>query len=703
MPTEADTIADALLRREVFLQRFASHLANTEIDGTIQSFARSLPSLLNEFGDAENLTIAERRAVARSVVAKMREDWGGMWVSISGDLGEMSVMDADHVSSIYDDILDVDLKVPKDSTLIGHINQSTMVLTSGKTSQAGKWAQFLRQNTDTATKAINGAIWDGYTSSLNNQQILKQIRGTFNRTTKMYEGGILQGRIKAQADALVRTGTTHFSNQARDRTYQANRDILGKRILVATLDSRTTLLCRGRDLKEWDIDDRTYPRLPFHFNCLLPDSIITSSLPISSISKRTFKGEVINIITESGNSLTVTPNHPILSDRGWVFAKHLAVGDNAFSQGISEPVKALDVCNNYIDTSIKDIFESLRVSSSMRTSEVPLTTPDFHGDSHNGEVAIILSNIELSNVFNTDIIQEFSKIILISGCSNVAAFILRFSHFLKDYITNNFAGVKLSSLFTNDLSRFIAEHSSVDFVLFSKSSDLDSIVSHELGKHLSVESEIFTDICNAISFIIKLSNFIKVRIVHHSGSESALFTPASYIDSVFREDFLNNGFTASGKLMDSADTRSTVIKTDNIVKIKSFHYDGLVYNLETVGGIYTANNIVNHNCRSVYIVSVKGSNPLKGRIPSNGGKIVDGKLVVKKGTISAETTMNDWLRGQPKEFVVDSIGPKRAELFLTGQLSIDKFTDLTGRTLTLDELKATSAGRKAFKKSGLSG
>lgn len=369
MPTEADTIADALLRREVFLQRFASHLVNTEVDGTIQSFARKLPSLLNEFGDAEGLTIAERRAVARLVVSEMRQQWGGMWVSVTGDLDEMALMDANHIDSIYDDILDVDLTVPKDSVISGHIKQSTMVLTSGKTTQAGKWATFLRQNTDTATRAINGAIWDGYTSGLNNQQILKQIRGTFNRTTKMYEGGLLQGRVRAQADALVRTGTNHFSNQARDRTYQANTDILDTRILIATLDSRTTLLCRGRDLKEWDIEDKTYPRLPFHFNE-----------------------------------------------------------------------------------------------------------------------------------------------------------------------------------------------------------------------------------------------------------------------------------------------------------------------------------------RSVYIVSISGSDPLKGKIPTNGGKIVDGKLVTKKGVIDAETTMNDWLRGQPKQFVVDSIGKARAELFLTGKLSIDKFTDLTGRTLTLDELRATSAGRKAFKK-----
>lgn len=261
-----DTITDALLRREVFLQRFASHLVNTDLNGTIQSFAKKLHALLNEFGDAENLTITERRAVARAVVAQMREDWGGMWINITDSLDDMAINDAAHLGNIYDDILGVDFTIPKDSVLLGHINQSTMILTSGQTSQAGVWTKFVKDNIDAATKAVNGAIWEGYTTGLTNNQISQQVRGKFNRRTKTFEGGILQGRTRAQGDALVRTGTNHFSNQARDRTYQANTDILQKRILFATMDSRTSDLCIKRHLQEWDITDKSYPRLPFHWN-----------------------------------------------------------------------------------------------------------------------------------------------------------------------------------------------------------------------------------------------------------------------------------------------------------------------------------------------------------------------------------------------------------------------------------------------------
>jgi hypothetical protein len=261
-----DTIADSILRREFFLQRFASFLVNKEVDGTIQAFSRKLPSLLNEFGDAQDLTLGERRAVTKAVTVEMAALWTSMWSDITEQLGEMAVMDAAHVAGVYDHLLGVSLTLPADSVLLGHIANSIMTLTSGKNVTAGVWAKFIKDNTDAATKSINGAIWSGYTSDLTNQQIAQSIRGTFNRSTKLYQGGILQGRVRAQADALVRTGVSHFSNSARDRTYAANKDIIQSRILIATLDSRTTFICMSRNLREWDIDDPNFPRLPFHFN-----------------------------------------------------------------------------------------------------------------------------------------------------------------------------------------------------------------------------------------------------------------------------------------------------------------------------------------------------------------------------------------------------------------------------------------------------
>lgn len=260
------TIADSILRREIFLQRFASFLVNQNVDGAIQSFSRSLPSLLNEFGSAENLTLSERRIVARAVNVEMAKVWSDMWDDITVQLNNMALLDAQHIASVYSEILGVTLSIPADSVLLGHIKQSIMVLTSGKNVKAGVWSKFVTDNISAATRQVNGAIWSGYTSNLTNDQIAQSIRGIFNRSTKKYVGGILNGITRNQSEALVRTGVSHFSNGARDRTYANNTDIIQSRILIATLDSRTTLICMGRDKKEWEITDNSYPRLPFHFN-----------------------------------------------------------------------------------------------------------------------------------------------------------------------------------------------------------------------------------------------------------------------------------------------------------------------------------------------------------------------------------------------------------------------------------------------------
>jgi SPP1 gp7 family putative phage head morphogenesis protein len=52
------------------------------------------------------------------------------------------------------------------------------------------------------------------------------------------------------------------------------------------------------------------------------------------------------------------------------------------------------------------------------------------------------------------------------------------------------------------------------------------------------------------------------------------------------------------------------------------------------------------------------------------------------------TTYDKWLEKQPKWFVESALGKERAELFLSGKVSISQFNDLSGRPLTLAQLRA---------------
>lgn len=133
-----------------------------------------------------------------------------------------------------------------------------------------------------------------------------------------------------------------------------------------------------------------------------------------------------------------------------------------------------------------------------------------------------------------------------------------------------------------------------------------------------------------------------------------------------------------------------------------------------------------YNERSQYIFKTKGFDPLNNTRPSVQGKEGEEaaelfdvkqsrarKKVTYRGRksgdlfeidqVSAKMSFDEFLRDQPRWFVESTLGPERAKLFLDGGLSVDKFTDMTGRPLTLEELKQTSAGARAFRKANNDG
>lgn len=73
--------------------------------------------------------------------------------------------------------------------------------------------------------------------------------------------------------------------------------------------------------------------------------------------------------------------------------------------------------------------------------------------------------------------------------------------------------------------------------------------------------------------------------------------------------------------------------------------------------------------------------------------------IFKPGQIDAALTQDEWLRKQPEWFVESALGKTRAKLFLEGNLKIEKFVDMAGKPLTLEELRKIDSA--AFKKANL--
>ncbi|WP_213993858.1 phage minor head protein [Sodalis sp. dw_96] len=115
---------------------------------------------------------------------------------------------------------------------------------------------------ETATlTAANNAVLRAWSEGQTIQQLTTMLRGT----KKLYGADGIIGQYVQNADMIGRTAIQHTSSVAREAFYDANDDVIDKVRFVATLDNRTTAVCRSLDGTEYPIN--VGPRPPLHIGC----------------------------------------------------------------------------------------------------------------------------------------------------------------------------------------------------------------------------------------------------------------------------------------------------------------------------------------------------------------------------------------------------------------------------------------------------
>ncbi len=119
------------------------------------------------------------------------------------------------------------------------------------------------------------------------------------------------GQATAVADnqviALIRTSINQVANTASQQVYEANQDITPRYRYVATLDTRTSAICRALDGKEFEYGKGPVP--PQHFNCRSTTVPIIDPdiLPPSTTATRASKDGQVPIDQSYGEWLSKQP------------------------------------------------------------------------------------------------------------------------------------------------------------------------------------------------------------------------------------------------------------------------------------------------------------------------------------------------------------------------------------------------------------
>ena len=117
-----------------------------------------------------------------------------------------------------------------------------------------------------------------------------------------------------------------------------------------------------------------------HPNCFLGSTSVLA-FNITHAIRRWYKGPICILRFAGCADLSVTPNHPILTRRGWVAAGLLNLGDYAFQcDRPSGYAGRPNPDDDYMEASIEEIFNALVIAGCMRSTGVPLAPEAFHGD-----------------------------------------------------------------------------------------------------------------------------------------------------------------------------------------------------------------------------------------------------------------------------------------------------------------------------------
>lgn len=297
-----------------------------------------------------------------------------------------------------------------------------------------------------------------------------------------------------------------------------------------------------------------------HVNCILPDSVVLAPETKNMLTTH-YSGDVIKFTTINGRSLTVTPNHIMLTARGWVAAKNLLKTDSVISYSGWDKITMgnVDPANNNSPSTIEEIFASLFKNSHVSRSRVPITTKDLKGDG-------------------------------------------LFSHSEVDIIsTNGLLGDKANA----KISKFLTNHSlqSADVgatVPFIEKGNLSSmLIALGLASNGSMSSDRLTALLSGTDLTTE---------------ELASFLDTSSYNARIQQSSSNDTPRNTKLLSELLLRLPSLVTSDHISNIETLSYSGHVFDVTTMSSLYMVNGVITSNCSCDYELIIESEQDSLNRL-----------------------------------------------------------------------------------------
>jgi SPP1 gp7 family putative phage head morphogenesis protein len=257
MPTANEALYDSAVSHQIDLTRYSNGAVRRMLallNRTDHDLVEKVQAALDRL-PAESFTVDRLERLLGSVRELNAQAYAEMMAGLDAELVDLNSYELNYQRDLFESTIPVQVSI---ATVAPDQVYAAAMSRPFQGRLLKEWAASIEA--DRMTR-IRDAIRIGYVENETTDQIVRRIRGT---RALNYTDGLLE-IDRRHAEAVVRTAIAHTADFARQSTYNANADLIKGLRWTATLDSRTSAICRARDGKVYPMTSG--PRPPAHWNC----------------------------------------------------------------------------------------------------------------------------------------------------------------------------------------------------------------------------------------------------------------------------------------------------------------------------------------------------------------------------------------------------------------------------------------------------
>ena len=326
-----------------------------------------------------------------------------------------------------------------------------------------------------------------------------------------------------------------------------------------------------------------------HPRCFLPGTLVQGRFLRGFRAQ--YDGDVIEIRSRSGDVLTVTPNHPILTPDGFVAAGRLGVGDRLLRYAgdvvpVSSPVAAHE---QDAPALIEDVFSALAEDHPIIAAE--RSSEHFHGDGIfcKGEVEVVgpdgvlLVDIKATiaeSLAERGLVPAAMQSALVDGAGPLHLLVPTDGAASSGFMRPASDSLSERRVFSNPLL-------DPEGLCFGQGAELDVCRFEAIRQSLSRPAGALGDGEDTLSSLISRDVLAQLGIADFPRSSGYAPSHESVVDSP------GDNAELARQLLNRFPGKVAV---DDVLEISVRHYDGHVYDLQAETGYLVAENIIASNC-----------------------------------------------------------------------------------------------------------